>query len=52
MMWCRGYFLVDDANPEYKDTMQELMLELKLKTVKMLKKLKEQSNTNKVGHDY
>lgn len=44
--------MADDADREYKDTMQELMLELKLKTAKMLEKLKEQSKKNKVGHDY
>ncbi len=40
--------MVDDTDREYRDTMQEVMIELKLKTDKFLKKLKEQSNKNKV----
>ena len=40
--------MVDDVEKEYRDTMQEVMFELKLKTDKFLKKLKEQSGKNKV----
>jgi len=40
--------MVDDSDKEYRETMQEVMFELKLKTDKFLKKLKEQSNQNKV----
>jgi len=40
--------MVDDVDKEYRETMQEVMIELKLKTDKFLKKLKEQSNKNKV----
>ncbi len=40
--------MVDDMDKVYRDTMQEVMIELKLKTDKFLKKLKEQSNKNKV----
>ncbi len=40
--------MVDDTDSEYRDTMQEVMFELKVKTDKFLKKLKEQSNKNKV----
>jgi len=42
--------LVDDSDRDYKDTMQEVMLELKLKTAKLLEKLKEQSKRDKVGN--
>jgi len=42
--------MVDNVDKEYRDTMQEVMLELKLKTDKFLKKLKEQSNKNKVKY--
>jgi len=37
----------DDANRELKDTEQEVMWELKLKTAAFMKKLKEQSRKNK-----
>ncbi len=37
-----------DVDKEYHNTMQEVMFELKVKTDKFLKKLKEQSNKNKV----
>jgi len=40
--------MVDDTDKVYRDTMQEVMFELKLKTDKFLKKLKEQSKKNKV----
>jgi len=40
--------MADDVDKEYRDTMQEVMFELKVKTDKFLKKLKEQSNKNKV----
>ena len=40
--------MVEDSGQEYRDTMQEVMLELKLKTDKMLKKLKEEIKKNKV----
>jgi len=40
--------MVDDVEKEYRETMQEVMIELKLKTDKFLKKLKEQSDKNKV----
>lgn len=38
----------DDTDREYKDTMQEVMLELKIKTDKFLKKLKEEQKKGKV----
>ena len=40
----------DDSDREYKDTMQEVMMELKLKTNKLLKKLKDESKKDKVKH--
>ncbi len=40
--------MVDDTDKVYRDTMQEVMIELKLKTDKFLKKLKEQSKKDKV----
>jgi len=40
--------MVDDTDREYHDTMQEVMIELKLKTDKFLKKLKEQSGKDKI----
>jgi len=43
--------MVDDTDSEYRDTMQEVMFELKVKTDKFLKKLKEQSNKNKIKFD-
>ncbi len=39
--------MVDDVDKEYRETMQEVMIELKLKTDKFLKKLKEQSSKDK-----
>ena len=39
--------MVDDIDQEYRDTMQEVMLDLKLKTDKFLKKLKEESKKTK-----
>ena len=41
--------MVDDIDQEYRDTMQEVMLELKLKTDKFLKKLKEENKKSKVS---
>ena len=40
--------MVDDTDREYRETMQEVMFELKLKTDKFLKKLKEQTDKDKV----
>jgi len=40
--------MVDDTEREYRDTMQEVMFDLKLKTDKFLKKLKEQTRKDKV----
>ncbi|WP_281361075.1 hypothetical protein [Nitrosopumilus cobalaminigenes] len=37
-----------DSKKELKDTEQEIMIELKLKTNEFLKKLKEQSKNTKV----
>ena len=37
-----------DVKKELKDTEQELMLELKIKTERFLKKLKEQSKKSRV----
>ena len=37
-----------DAKKELKDTQQEIMMELKLKTSEFLKKLKEQSKNTRV----
>ncbi len=39
--------MVNDRDREYRDTTQEIMFELKLKTDKFLKKLKEQSKKDK-----
>ncbi len=39
--------MVKDVDKEYRDTMEEVMLELKLKTDKFLQKLKEQSKTDR-----
>lgn len=39
--------MVTDSAKEYRDTMQEVMLELNLKTTELLKKLKEQTKKNK-----
>jgi len=41
--------MVDDTGQEYRDTMQEVMLDLKLKTDKFLKKLKEENKKSKVS---
>ncbi len=41
--------MVDDTAQEYRDTMQEVMLDLKLKTDKFLKKLKEENKKSKVS---
>jgi len=38
----------DDANRELKDTEQEVIIELKLKTSEFLKKLSEQSKKDRV----
>ena len=43
-----GQVMDNDANKDLKDTQQEMMIELKLKTSKFLKKLKEQSRNTKV----
>ena len=40
--------MVDDTDKVYRDTMQEVMFELKVKTDKFLKKLKEQSRKDKI----
>lgn len=37
----------NDTGKEYRDTMQELMLELKIKTDKVLKKLLEENRKSK-----
>ena len=39
-----------DAQREYLDEMQEVMLELKLKTNKFMKKLKEENKKTKFKH--
>ncbi len=53
MYWCDKIFgevcMVDDTAQEYRDTMQEVMLDLKLKTDKFLKKLKEENKKSKVS---
>lgn len=41
--------MMNDSNQNYKETMQETLLELKIKTTKLMKKLKEQSKKDKVG---
>ena len=40
-----------DPKREYKEEMQEIMLELKLKTDKFMKKLKEQNQKSKFKHN-
>lgn len=40
---------MNDSNSDYKETMQEMLLELKIKTSKLMKKFKEQSKKDKVG---
>lgn len=42
--------MADDVQKEYNDTMQEVMLDLKLKTDKFLKKLKDANNKDKFMH--
>ena len=42
--------MADDSDEIYKETMQEVMLELKLKTDDFLKKLKAEMNKNRVKH--
>jgi len=42
--------MIEDANREYHDTMQEVMLELKLKTDRFLKKLKDCNKNAKFMH--
>lgn len=42
--------MTTESNPDYKDTMQEVLLELKLKTDKLMKKFKKESKKNKVHH--
>jgi len=37
-----------DVNKEYKEAMQETLLELKIKTTKMLKKMKDETKKPKV----
>ncbi len=39
---------MNDSNQDYKETMQEVMLDLKIKTDKLMKKFKEQSKKDKV----
>jgi vacuolar-type H+-ATPase subunit H len=43
------YSLVEDADKVYRETMQEVMLELKIKTEEFLKKLKEQAKKNRIN---
>ena len=38
----------EDVGREFKDTQQELLFELKIKTDRFLKKLKEQTKKNRV----
>ena len=38
-----------DSQKEYREEMQEVMLELKIKTDEFMKKLKEQNKTSKFG---
>ncbi len=40
----------EDTDKEYRDTMQEVMFELTLKTDKFLKNLKEEIKKNKVKY--
>ncbi|HSB84622.1 MAG TPA: hypothetical protein VLD64_09075 [Nitrosarchaeum sp.] len=37
-----------DVNKEYKETMQETLLELKIKATKILKKIKEETKKPKI----
>ncbi len=43
--------LEKDPQREYREEMQEVMLELKLKTDKFMKKLKKEIGQNKFSHD-
>lgn len=40
--------MVEDNNKEYHDTIQEILLEIKLKADKRLKKLKEENKNGKI----
>jgi len=40
--------MIDNAAKEYRDTMQEVMFELKLKTDTFLEKLKEENKKSKI----
>ena len=40
-----------DSKQDYREEMQEVMLELKLKTDKFMKKLKDKNRKNKFQHD-
>ncbi|MGY5143609.1 MAG: hypothetical protein ACW9XH_03915 [Candidatus Nitrosopumilus sp. bin_32a] len=40
--------MTKDSGQDYKETMQEMLLELKIKTDKLMKKFKEQSKKDKV----
>ena len=40
----------EDTDREYKDTMQEVMLDLKLKTDKLMERFKEASKKDKFKH--
>ena len=42
--------MADDVGKEYRDNMQEIMFELKLKTDNFLKKLKEETVRNRVKY--
>ncbi len=42
--------MTDESDRIYKDTMQEVMLELKIKTDEVMKKFKEELKKNKVKH--
>ncbi|HEY4680019.1 MAG TPA: hypothetical protein VIH04_01995 [Nitrosarchaeum sp.] len=41
--------MVEDADKVYHETMQEVMLELKIKTEELLKKLKEQTKKGRIN---
>ena len=43
--------MADDVAKEYRDNMQEIMFELKLKTDKFLKKLKDETGRNRVKYE-
>ncbi len=40
--------MMRDSEQDYKETMQEMLFELKIKTNKLMKKFKEQSKKDKV----